>query len=74
MLATVTRLAAVDTAGHNGLGILCTILLIATIIAFIVGLAEVLGVYSLGGTRVGGSRFSALVVAVILLVIYIVLC
>lgn len=65
-------LAAVSTA--NGTGILCTILLVATIIAFILGLAEVLGVYSVGADRVGNSRFSAIVVAIILLVVYLVVC
>lgn len=63
-------LAAVNTA--NGTGILCTILLIATIIAFIIGLAEVLGIGGFGN-RLGG-RFNAIVVAVILLVVYLVVC
>ena len=65
-------LAATSTA--EGTGLLCTILLVATIIAFILGLAEVLGFYSVGGARTGGSRFGAIVVAVILLVIYLVVC
>lgn len=65
---TATLLAAAATA--NGAGILCTILLIATVIAVILGLAEVLGLFSTG---VGG-RFGALVVAAILLVLYFVLC
>lgn len=63
-----TLLAA--TAASGGVGILCTILLIATVIAVIVGLAEVLGLFSTG---VGG-RFGALVVAVILLVVYLIVC
>lgn len=67
MLAA-SLLAATGTAG--GAGILCTILLIATVIAVIIGLAEVLGLYSTG---VGG-RFGALVVAVILLVVYFIVC
>lgn len=58
----------------EGTGILCTILLIATIIAFIIGLAEVLGIYSLGGNRAGAGRFGSIIVAVVLLVIYVVLC
>ena len=58
------------TAAGGGAGILCTILLIATVIAVIIGLAEVLGLYSTG---VGG-RFGALVVAVILLVVYFIVC
>jgi hypothetical protein len=66
----MTLLAAVDTA-HGVPPILCTILLIATIIAFILGLAEALGFYSLPG---GAQRFSSIVVAVILLVVYVVLC
>lgn len=65
-------LATVNSA--NGTGILCTILLVATIIAFIIGLAEVLGVYSLGDARNGTGRFSAIVVAIILLVVYLVVC
>lgn len=62
-----------DVAAHGGLGILCTILLFATIIAFIVGLAEVLGFGFLGG-RLGNSRFSALVVFVVLLIAYVLFC
>ena len=49
--------------------IICTILLIATIIAFIIGLVEVLGIRTFSG-----SRFGTLIVAVILLVVYVVLC
>lgn len=56
--------------GAGGAGILCTILLIAVIIAVIIGLAELLGLYSTG---IGG-RFGALVVAAILAVVYFVLC
>lgn len=59
-------------AAAEGTGILCTILLIATIIAFIIGLAEALGVVNLTGGRAG--RFGTLVVAVVLLVIYLVVC
>lgn len=61
-------------AASEGTGILCTILLVATIIAFVIGLAEVLGLYSIGGTRAGNGRFSSIVVAVILLVVYLVVC
>lgn len=56
-------------AAAEGTGILCTILLIATIIAFIVGIVEALGLKNFTG-----SRFGALVVAAILLVVYVVLC
>ena len=64
-------LAAVSTA--NGTGILCTILIFATIIAFIVGLAQALG---LDGGRLGsaGGRFGGLIVFVILLVAYVLFC
>lgn len=61
-------LAATGTAG--GAGILCTILLIATVIAFIIGLAELLGFYSTG---VGG-RYGALVLSIVLLVVYLIVC
>lgn len=64
--------AAAETTGVPS--IICTILLIATIIAFILGLAEVLGIYSFRGARTGNGRFAGLVVALVLLVIYIVLC
>ena len=64
-------LAALSTA--NGTNLLCTILLFATIIAFVVGLAGALG---LAGDRlgVGNSRFSGLIVFVILLIAYILFC
>jgi hypothetical protein len=62
------------TAAANGEGILCTILLVATVIAFILALAEVLGFYSVGGTRAGAGRFGTLVVFVILLVVYLIVC
>lgn len=63
------------TEGAAGVpSIICTLLLIATIIAFILGLAEVLGFYSVGGTRTGGGRFGTIVIAVVLLVVYLVLC
>lgn len=58
------------TTATGGAGILCTILLVATVIALIVGLAELLGFFSTG---IGG-RFGALVVAVILLVVYVIVC
>lgn len=70
VLATIA--AAAGTAGIPP--IICTLLLIATVIAFIIGLAEVLGLFSLGGTRTGNGRFGTLVVAVILLVVYIIAC
>jgi len=54
--------------------IICTILLIATVIAFILGLAEVLGFYSIRGNVTGNGRFGTLVVAVILLVVYVLAC
>lgn len=65
-------LAAVNTA--NGEGILCTILLFATIIAFILGLVQLLGFDQgkLGG--VFGGRFSTLIVFVVLLVAYALFC
>ncbi|MEO6205032.1 MAG: hypothetical protein ABIO67_06590 [Mycobacteriales bacterium] len=64
--------AAAGTAGIPP--IICTILLIATVIAFILGLLEVLGVYALGTERSGNSRFGTLVVALILLVVYVIAC
>lgn len=54
--------------------IICTILLIATVIAFILGLLEVLGLYTLGAVRGGTGRFGSLVVAIILLVVYVIAC
>lgn len=60
-------------AATSGTGILCTILLIATIIAFVVGLAEAIGVTHLTG-RVGNGRFGTLLIAVVLLVVYLVVC
>lgn len=57
-------------ADHAGVpSIICTLLLIATIIAFIVGVVEALGAH-----RFTGSRYGALIAAAILLVIYVVLC
>lgn len=69
----MTLLAAVNTA--NGEGILCTILLFATIIAFIIGLCQVLGL-DFVTSRVGGAagRFGGLVVFVILLIAYVLFC
>lgn len=60
-------LLAATTAGVPA--IICTLLLIATIIAFILGFAEALGL-----TRYTGSKFGTLVLAVVLLVVLIVLC
>lgn len=57
-----------------GTDILCTILLVATVVAFVLALAEVLGLYSIGGTRAGAGRFGTLVVFVILLVVYLLVC
>lgn len=54
--------------------IICTLLLVVTVIAFLLGLLEVLGVYSVGGTRAGTGRFGTLVLAVILLIIYVIIC
>lgn len=66
-------LAAAETA--TGVpAIICTLLLIATVVAFFLGLLEVLGVYSLGGSRAGAGRFGTLVVAAILLIVYVILC
>ena len=63
------NLAAVATT--SGIPpILCTILLIATIIAFVLGLAEALGLH----TFRTGQRFGSLIVAVVLLVVYVVIC
>lgn len=64
-------LAAATTTGMPP--IICTILLIATIIAFIIGFAELLGIFAAGWSARTG-RFGTLVIAVILLVIYIVAC
>lgn len=66
-------LAAVDTT--NGAGILCTILLFATVIALVLGLVQVLG---LDGGRLGsnaiGGRFGTLIVFVVLLAAYVIFC
>ena len=67
-------LAAVDTSSGNGLHLICVILLIATIIALIVGLAELIGLGFVGNRLGANGRFGPLVVGVILLIIYIVLC
>lgn len=56
----------------EGTGLLCTLLLIATVIAFIVGVAQALGV--LGARSTPGGRYGALVLAVVFLVIYILVC
>jgi hypothetical protein len=53
--------------------IICTILLIATVIAFILGFAELLGLFALGWSG-RTARFHTLVLAVILLVIYVLAC
>lgn len=66
-----------DAAASSNSGILCTILLIATIIALIIGLAELIGlnvIGRLGGTSPVSSRFAPLVVGIILLVVYVVVC
>lgn len=64
-------LAAVNTA--NGTGILCTILLFATIIALILGLVQAVG---LDGGRLNGvgGRFGTLIVFVVLLIAYVLFC
>lgn len=67
-------LLAVSEAATGVPSIICTLLLIATVVAFLLGLLEVLGLYSVGGTRAGNGRFGTLVVAVILLIIYVVIC
>lgn len=56
----------------DGTGILCTILLFATIIAFILGLVQVLGLD--GGRLNVGGRFGGLIVFVVLLVAYVLFC
>lgn len=58
----------------EGTGILCTILLIATVIAFIVGIAQALGVLGGRTTTAPAGRYGTLVLAVILLVVYILVC
>lgn len=63
-------LAAQSTA--EGTGILCTILLIATVIAFIIGLTEAIGLTRFTGT--GNGRFSTLLIAIVLLVVYLIVC
>lgn len=63
-------LAAAATA--EGTGLLCSLLLIATIIAFILGFCEALGITRFTGA--GNTRFGTLVLAVILLVVYLVVC
>lgn len=65
-------LAAVDTA--NGTGILCTILLFATIIAFVIGLAQVLGLDFINRVGTAGGRFGGLIVFVVLLIAYVLFC
>lgn len=64
-------LAAVNTA--NGGEILCTILLFATVIAFILGLVQLLG---LDGGRINPAvgRFGGIIVFVVLLVAYVLFC
>jgi hypothetical protein len=49
--------------------IICTLLLIFTIIALVLGFVELLGF-----RRFTGNRFGALIVGIVLLVIYVVLC
>jgi len=73
MLAS--HLAHAAAANHDGTGILCTILLFATIIALIVGLCQVLGI-DFVTSRLGaaGGRFGGLVVFVILLIAYVLFC
>jgi hypothetical protein len=66
-------LAEVTSNAHGVPDIICTLLLIATVVAFILGLAEVLG-FGFGSQRTGNGRFATLLVAVILLVVYVVLC
>ena len=72
MFSTAATLAAESTTGIPP--IICTILLIATVIAFILGLAEALGFFSVRGTVTGNGRFGTLVVAVVLLVVYVIVC
>lgn len=69
LAAPLTRVS--EGSGHAGL--LCTVLLVFTLIALIVGLADLLGIRMLGD-RTGNGRFAPLLVGVILLVIYLVLC
>lgn len=67
----MSLLAAAAATDHSG--ILCTVLLIATIIAFVLGLAEALGITNFVG-RVGNGRYGTLVLAVVLLVVYLIVC
>ena len=72
MHATLTH-AARTAAEHDHAGLLCSILVIGVIIAFILGIAEALGLTSFTA-RAGAGRFGTLLIAVILLVVYLVLC
>ncbi len=69
----MTVLAEVSKNAHGVPDIVCTLLLIFTIIALVLGALEALGIFSLG-SRVGNSRFGTLVVGIILLIVYVVLC
>lgn len=63
-------LAAVNTS--NGSDLLCKILLVGLVISLIVGLASALG---FGGiAERSGGKFSALLVFIVLLVVFIVFC
>lgn len=73
MITFAATLAAESSTGGIP-PIICTILLIATVIAFILGLAEALGFYSVRGNVTGNGRFGTLVVAVVLLVVYVIVC
>lgn len=70
MLASTLAARAADSGTLPP--IICTILLIATVIAFIIGLAELLGLFAL--RSFGGTRFGSLIVAIILLVVYVIAC
>lgn len=52
--------------------IVCTILLVATVIAILVGLLNAVGVDVF--RRAGGGRWDALVVGVVLMIVYIICC
>lgn len=69
-LLAANHLAAAST---EGTGLICTILLFATVVALIFGLVQVLG---LDGGRINtvGGRFGGLVVFVLLLLAYILFC
>lgn len=67
-----TLIAAAADTDHSGL--LCTILLFATIIAFIIGLAQLLGLDFMNRVAGPTGRFGGIIVAIILIIAYALFC